>query len=209
MFDIVTVHDHYIAVNKHPDVDFHGSGFVDAIRKKIGGEVYPVHRLDKITSGIILFARSKDIAHEICDQFEAREVQKTYLAISDKRPKKKQGTIKGDIEKGRRGTWKLARTLSNPSITYFNTYSIEEGIRLFVLKPKTGKTHQLRVVMKSLGASILGDESYGGTISDRAYLHAYQISFKVGEELFVERALPNIGKLFDDRVRLILEDQKI
>jgi tRNA pseudouridine32 synthase/23S rRNA pseudouridine746 synthase len=197
MFDIITIHDKYVAINKHPEVEFHGSGLVDSVREAVGGEIYPVHRIDKVTSGILLFARSKEVAHEICDQFDNREISKTYLAISDKKPKKKQGIVKGDIEKARRGAWKLGRTTNNPSITQFKTTSIREGRRLFLLMPKTGKTHQLRVVMKSLGSPILGDTLYSGTESDRTYLHAYRIGFQIGEESFEEVAPAMSGSEFD------------
>ena len=55
--------------------------------------------------------------------------------------------------------------------------SLAPNLRLFILQPKTGKTHQLRVAMKSLGSPILGDALYGGDSADRTYLHAYQLSF--------------------------------
>ena len=57
------------------------------------------------------------------------------------------------------------------------SHSLAPNLRLFILYPKTGKTHQIRVAMKSLGSPILGDELYGGEVADRTYLHAYQLSF--------------------------------
>lgn len=204
MFDLVKVHEDYICINKYEDVEFHGSGLVDAVREAVGGEIYPVHRLDKITSGLLLFARSKDVAHEICDQFDQKKVEKTYLALSDLKPKKKQGSVKGDLEKSRRGTWKLSRNLTNPSVTQFKSYSFKEGRRLFILYPKTGKTHQLRVVMKSLGSPILGDTSYGGSEADRAYLHCYRMKFQVGDQQFIEEAPVFRGLEFDESFKQFL-----
>ncbi len=187
MYDILEISNDFIAINKWPNVDFHGEGLVDSVRSEVDGEVYPVHRLDKVTSGILLFARTKEVAREISEQFEKSTIEKIYIALSDSKPKKKQGTVKGDLEKSRRGAWKITRTFNNPSVTRFQSHSLESGLRLFVLKPKTGKTHQLRVVMKSLGSPILGDSLYSGKESDRTYLHAYKISFKaLGKEYSLE-----------------------
>ena len=110
------------------------------------------------------------------------QVKKQYLAISDHKPKKKQGLIQGDMAKGRRGAWLLTRSQENPAITRFTSLSLGEGRRLFFLSPLTGKTHQLRVAMKSLGAPILRDALYGGSPADRVYLHAWRLSLVYGGE---------------------------
>ena len=107
-----------------------------------------------------------------------KKVTKTYIALSDKKPRKKQGRVKGDLEKGRGGSYHLKRTLENPSITDFQSRYLEKfELREFELMPKTGKTHQLRVVMKSLGSPILGDKRYGGSEASRMYLHASKLTF--------------------------------
>lgn len=64
------------------------------------------------------------------------------------------------------------------------------------MQPKTGKTHQLRVAMKSLGSPILGDNLYSGNQSDRVYLHAYQIEFDYQNEHFCVQALPESGQIW-------------
>ena len=61
------------------------------------------------------------------------------------------------MQKARNGAWKLCQSKENPAITRFESVSCEPNLRLFILKPQTGKTHQLRVAMKSLGSPILGD----------------------------------------------------
>ena len=106
-------------------------------------------------------------------------MRKTYLALSDRRPAKKQGLVKGGMEKSRRGAWKLTRgDGANPAVTRFHSQSIAPNLRLFVLQPQTGKTHQLRVAMKSLGSPILGDTLYGGTPAERLFLHAWRLEFE-------------------------------
>ncbi len=143
--------------------------------------LWPVHRLDKATSGLVIFAKSAAAAAEFGELFSHQQVNKHYLAIADGKPKKKQGWIKGDMEKGRNGSWLLKRSLNKPAITYFNSCAIasEQNLprRLYLIAPKTGKTHQIRVALKSLATPILGDQRYKGTAAERCYLHAFAISF--------------------------------
>lgn len=187
----------FIIISKFPEVDFHGeNGIVDCLRREFP-EALGVHRLDKATSGIMVFAKSRDVQIKLSKNFELREVKKTYVAISDKKPAKKQGVVKGDLEKARGGSYKLTRSLVNPSYTKFKSfYNNDLGLRGFFLYPKTGKTHQLRVVLKSLGSSILGDKRYGGTCSDRMYLHAYSLEFSLDGERFEFFDYPVHGEKF-------------
>ena len=89
------------------------------------------------------------------------------------------GSVVGDMEPARRGAWKLLRTEADPARTLFVTSGVaggRPGLRGFVLKPLTGRTHQLRVAMKALGSPVLGDELYADAVEarleTRAYLHA-------------------------------------
>ena len=184
------VHPDFYIVEKPAGVSFHseqGTGFFASLAAAFPGEkLYPVHRLDRITSGLLLVARNVEAAKELSALFEQGKVKKTYLALSDQKPKQKQGTIKGDMERTRNGSWKILRTQKNPAITRFTSESVAPGLRLFTLKPQTGKTHQLRVMMKAIGAPILGDERYGGTPSQRGYLHASELEFEwKGEKITV------------------------
>lgn len=146
-------------------------------------QLYPVHRLDKETSGLILLAITPDMADSLSRLFREREISKCYIALAEGKPKKKQGWIRGDMQKGRNGSWMLCRSQENPAITRFassahqQSEGIRTGLRLYQLFPHTGKTHQLRVAMKSLGTPILGDSRYKGTEADRCYLHASRLTF--------------------------------
>lgn len=196
MFELVFENNLFCIISKHPEVDFHGSGFVESIKESLACELYPVHRLDKVTSGLLVFAKSSEVARLLSEEFQAHRIRKLYLALSDKKPKKKQGLVKGDMDKSRRGTYKLLRSQENPAITRFNSTSLAEGIRLYLLYPQTGRTHQLRVMMKSVGAPILGDTSYGGSSSDRVYLHAYELKFSLHGQEYFFTDLPKFGELF-------------
>ena len=206
-YSLIEHNDDFVVVNKAPGVTVQrdadsqelgdNRGLLEIVAGDLGRErLFPVHRLDKLTSGVLVMACHEESNRALSRLFREREVEKFYLALSARKPKKKQGLIKGDMEKARRGDWKLLPRQQNPAITQFFSHSIGAGLRSFLLRPHTGKTHQLRVALRSLGAPILGDLRYGGDASDRAYLHAWQLSFPWGDGLKCYRALPEQGALF-------------
>lgn len=147
------------------------------------------NRLDELTSGVMLLGKSQDAARQISTAFEAGSVRKCYVALSERKPKKKQGSVKGDMTKARRGSWKLLRTLTDPAVTHFTSLGIQNrrpGLRMYVCRPVTGRTHQIRVAMKSLGSPVLGDIRYADVTKaqkeDRMYLHAASISFILNDQ---------------------------
>ncbi len=165
-------------------------------------KLYLVHRLDNATSGCLLLAKSKAAAAILSEQFARRTVTKYYFALSDKKPKKKQGKVQGVMKKSRGGSYMLGQSLPNMNnsafaVTFFFTQSSSNGRRLFYLKPITGKTHQIRVALKALGSPILGDNRYKGTVSDRLYLHSHLLGFEyLGEKVCVT-CLPETGEYFN------------
>ncbi|PSC77043.1 RNA pseudouridine synthase [Micractinium conductrix] len=314
-----------IVVNKPHGVPFHAtadhSGLLHLIREQQGSEwlpyegpLHPVHRLDSICSGALVLGTSSEAAGELVSLFRQRKVQKYYVALSERRPSKKMGSVVGDMQKGRRGSWMLARTSKSPATTRFASVGVapaaeelrvtidgsdeaavemlttaddgeaaeaaddgkptetaeaaeaapadveategagaaaaaspaddplaagaaeapqdageaeaaepeqqgghvqlpaaeaaerhreaegegeeqqeEAGqqqagrqrpaLRAFLLKPETGRTHQLRVALKSLGAPVLGDERYALKTTaaqvDRGYLHCAALRFQM------------------------------
>ncbi|KAL4856237.1 putative RNA pseudouridine synthase [Chlorella vulgaris] len=212
-----------VIVHKPPGVPFHGTasqpGLLQLMRSQQGqdsfpyeGPLFPVHRLDYLTSGCLILATSSEAAGELVAAFRARAVHKFYVALSDRRPSKKMGSVVGDMQKGRRGSWKLARTSEQPSITRFTSAAVsaERPLRAFLLKPETGRTHQLRVALKSLGAPVLGDERYAqkeaASEEDRGYLHCAALRFELGgtavqcvcpPEDGIEFLRPEFRNLFD------------
>ncbi|KPZ56331.1 MULTISPECIES: TIGR01621 family pseudouridine synthase [unclassified Pseudoalteromonas] len=177
---IVFSHADFYIFEKPAGLNFHSEsekGFVVLAEQQTGEKLFAVHRLDKVTSGLIILSRNKEAAAKFTSLFTEHAINKFYLAISNTKPKKKQGWIKGDMAKSRRGMFKLLPTMQNPAITRFYSFSYKPGFRAYILKPYSGKTHQLRVALKSLGAPILGDSLYSGSAAERAYLHAYALSF--------------------------------
>lgn len=173
-------------------------------------QVWLVHRLDKVTSGLLILALNAESAAEFFRLFSEHHVQKTYLALSNQKPKKKQGLIIGDMQKVRNGAWKLCQSKENSAITRFESVSCEPNLRLFILKPQTGKTHQLRVAMKSLGSPILGDALYGKNTEniDRTYLHAARLQFEFKGQAFDVFTLPKEGEWWH-REAVMAQIQKI
>jgi tRNA pseudouridine32 synthase/23S rRNA pseudouridine746 synthase len=117
----------------------------------------------------------------------------------------------------RRGAWKLLRSAEDPAVTRFDSVSLKgfapdaggggpgglpvrDGLRLFVLKPETGRTHQLRVALKSLGAPALGDALYGAAADaageDRMCLHAAALRLRLNGEAIQAVAPPEEGAQF-------------
>ncbi len=190
MFDILFTHPDFLVINKHPNVSVHKDDGDTMLLQEVGkvsgdSQLYLVHRLDKMTSGILLLARSSKAASELSQAFAQRDVEKFYLALGSKKPKKKQGLISGDMERSRRASWKLVNTFDNPAITQFFSAAAAPGERLFLCKPHTGKTHQIRVALKSVGSAIVGDSIYNGASNaDRGYLHAFALKFSYAGEMF-------------------------
>lgn len=200
-YSLIDHNDDFVVVNKSPGItvqrDDGEPGLLELIAADLGlGKLFPVHRLDKLTSGVLLMACHEDSNRILSGLFRDHLVEKFYLALSTRKPKKKQGLIKGDMEKARRGDWKLLPTQDNPAVTQFFSQSLGQGLRSFLLRPHTGKTHQLRVALRSLGAPILGDARYGGEASDRGYLHAWQLNFPWQGETRCYQVLPEQGELF-------------
>ncbi|MBE0494678.1 MAG: TIGR01621 family pseudouridine synthase [Thiomicrospira sp.] len=194
----------FVLLDKPAGLSFHSEqapGLVVLAQQQLGlPSLYPVHRLDKMTSGLVILAKNLAAAQAFQTLFEQREIEKYYLAISTHKPKKKQGWIKGDMLPSRRGSYRLATTMENPAITQFVSASLAPNERVFLVKPHTGKTHQIRVALKSLGAPISGDQRYQALaqaeLEDRGYLHAYALRFSLFGENFAFVCPPTSGQRF-------------
>jgi tRNA pseudouridine32 synthase/23S rRNA pseudouridine746 synthase len=210
---ITIIHNHadWVIVNKPTGISMqHEQGDISTLNlqqrvlaevKKIEANItrlWPVHRLDKATSGLVIFAKSAAAAATFGELFSQHNVEKHYVAIALGKPKKKQGWVKGDMEKGRNGSWLLTRTQLNPASTYFTSTALEAeqnmAKRLYLIQPKTGKTHQIRVALKSLGCAILGDQRYKGAAADRCYLHAFSLSFNWQDHVMNFICEPEFGE---------------
>jgi tRNA pseudouridine32 synthase/23S rRNA pseudouridine746 synthase len=201
IIDILFDHPDFVVVNKPNNIsvqnETHQSGILPILCQQLNVEkLWLVHRLDKITSGILILAKHPQAAAIFGQLFEKKQIEKYYLAISAKKPRKKQGAVKGGMKKVRDSKWMLDSSDTAVAISQFFSFSISPGLRLFLVKPLTGKTHQIRVALKSIGSPILGDELYKGTSSDRTYLHAYGIRFNYQEQPICIICPPDKGDEF-------------
>jgi tRNA pseudouridine32 synthase/23S rRNA pseudouridine746 synthase len=201
---IIFQNSDFVIINKPANLNFHsqeGAGAVVLTQELLKVEqLYSVHRLDKMTSGLLILAKTKQSARLFGALFEARQIEKYYLAISVRKPKKKQGWIKGDMASGRRGSYKFVKSSNNPAITQFISAALRTHERLFLVKPHTGKTHQIRVALKSIGAPIAGDIRYAKSdeakVEERGYLHAYALRFSFGDSTYEFTCNPDEGERY-------------
>jgi 23S rRNA pseudouridine1911/1915/1917 synthase len=161
-----------------------------------------VHRLDRDTSGVMIIAKTQEAFLFLKKQFQRREVSKSYRAIVYGRVKKKKGVINKPIGKSRTDfrKWsaeKNARGVLREAVTEYEVLKDSPQFSYLALYPKTGRTHQIRVHLKSIGHPVLCDKLYaekrpciGGM--ERTALHAYSISLKPpgGAMITVEAPLP-------------------
>ncbi|MCY8916496.1 RluA family pseudouridine synthase [Bacillus atrophaeus] len=161
-------------------------------------KVRHVHRLDLDTSGAVVFAKHR-LAHAILDQqLEKKELKRTYIALAEGKLKPKKGTIDSPI--GRDRSHPTRRRVSpggQAAVTHFRVkgFHPKAGLSLAELELETGRTHQIRVHMASIGHPLTGDELYGGStfILDRQALHAKKVQAVhpiTGEFIIAEAPLP-------------------
>lgn len=205
-FRLIEHNEDFVLISKNPGVHFHKNdgfcGLCACVKNIIGcNKLYPLHRLDTMTSGLILFAKNRSSVKELADQFASQSIEKYYLAIGGNKPVKKQGRVIGTMVRSRRGGWKLMALVEyNRAITSFLSAGLGNGFRLYLCKPLTGKTHQIRVALKAIGAPVFGDPKYGKAVydngADRGYLHSYALKFSLKGKEFKFIDTPVCGKLF-------------
>jgi 23S rRNA pseudouridine1911/1915/1917 synthase len=239
--DVVYEDDELAVVNKPAGMMVHaGAGATEDQRNRgtlvnallhrfgqlsaVGGGVRPgiVHRLDKATSGLIVVAKNDESHRRLAAQFARREVHKTYIALVHGWMKQDQGTISSSISRDRvRRTRMTTRHAGGrEAVTH---YTVQKRIdskyghfSLLELRIDTGRTHQIRVHLASLGHPVVGDTLYGapremgaknqaGISLPRNFLHAAALQFqhpRSGATLAFSRPLPQELKEFLDGVEV-------
>ena len=131
------------------------------LRAQLGCEVWPVHRLDKEVSGVILYALSAEAHRFLNAAFERREVRKTYLAVVHGAPAPESGLIARPLREFGSGRVGVDDARGKPSVTRYATAARAGAYSLLRLAPETGRRHQLRAHLYSIGCPIAGDSRYG------------------------------------------------
>jgi 23S rRNA pseudouridine1911/1915/1917 synthase len=191
--------EYLLAINKpidmvvHPSCGHRSGTLVNAILSHLGRPAAQgdsgstdkqrpgiVHRLDKDTTGVILVAKDPKTQEALSSQFHDRKVEKIYRAVVEGSVKKEEDVIEGSM--GRHPTLRKKMALlakgGRYSMTRFKVIRRLRGFTYLEAYPKTGRTHQIRVHMASIGHPIVGDELYGKKakrLVSRPLLHAYKI----------------------------------
>lgn len=171
----------------------------------LGGDLRPgiVHRLDKGTSGVLLVARTDTAHRHLAAQFASRQVEKTYLALVEGSPKQDCGEIDSPITRDPIRRTRMTARLEHGRAAHTAWRVLERlpGFTLLEVRIGTGRTHQIRVHLASIGHPVACDTLYGGSARPkgkeplhRPWLHAWRIRFvsrSSGEIITVEAPVPN------------------
>ena len=217
--DIVYENNDFIVINKnygmvvHPAYGNYTGTLVNALLyytnnlSSINGNIRPgiIHRLDKDTSGLILVAKNNYAHAKLASMFTDKTIHKTYLCIvkGNFSEENLNGRIENLIGRDSKNRKKMAVVKENGKIAISNYRVIEqvEGYSLVEVAIETGRTHQIRVHMKSINHVILGDSTYGSEDKNvkRQMLHAYKLEFlnPLDNKKYIFK-----GKLFDDFIEV-------
>ena len=185
-----------VALNKPAGVDFDW-----ALAEK--SELLPVHRLDKDTSGVILFAKNEKAAEYLKKLFQSREIKKTYLTLVSGEIKDKEGKIELSIGRSKKTPLKRVaigekRGKIREAVTEYKVLKRLEEFTLVEVYPKTGRTHQIRSHFAAIGHPVVCDKLYAGKRFacpaglSRQFLHAFSLELTLpsGTRTRLEAELP-------------------
>lgn len=191
-----------MAVQGGTNLKIHLDLIFKTLESQEGLKLRLVHRLDKETSGLLILAKNRIAAERLTEQFQHREIQKSYIALVVGRPYEAAGEIDLPLSKGMTPTGERVITDTEDAreaITYYKVIQSLDDLTLLLLEPKTGRTHQLRAHCQyGLGTPILGDGKYGGKGAlpygreENLFLHSYKlvIPMENGEDLEITTKLP-------------------
>lgn len=206
--ELIAENTHFVAVNKPAgmlsirDRSDSAPSLKDILQEKYG-DIYTVHRLDRDTSGVIVFARDEATHKHMSRQFENRETQKEYVGFVQGILPEKEGVVDVPIAEHpvKKGTM-VAAQKGKPSVT---GYRVEEEFGLYSLLQfsiLTGRTHQIRVHMKYLGHPIVCDPVYGN--EEPVLLSGIKKRYKLSKGEEEER--PLLSRLGLHAQKLVLKD---
>jgi 23S rRNA pseudouridine1911/1915/1917 synthase len=199
--------DHLVVVDKPPGLVVHPGAGTDSptlVEGLLFGRTLPpsddparpgiVHRLDKETSGVIVVAKTPAALASLQQQFAARSVLKSYIAVVNGVIAEDEGTIDAPIGRDPAHPRRMSiQSDGRASRTDFRVLRRLEETSLLLAHPRTGRTHQLRVHLDYIGHPVLGDTIYRSTPAARLLLHAWRIVVRhpgTGESLHLEAPVP-------------------
>ncbi|MHB1393289.1 MAG: RluA family pseudouridine synthase [Clostridia bacterium] len=216
--DIIYEDDYMIVINKiagiptHPSRNHYMGTLANGLMYHLMEEgrditIRPVNRLDRNTSGLVLFAKSSHIQHLMSLESYKHNITKEYLAIAQGRVVADSGTVDAPIAVEReRSIKRVVREDGVRAVTHYRVLERYEGYTLLSIVLETGRTHQIRVHMAHIGHPLLGDDLYGGSKEkiNRHALHAYNIKMLHPIE---NRTLDFTAELPKDMLKCLLIQQ--
>ncbi len=201
MLEILFQDEHLLIVNKPAgllSVPGRGEDKQDCLSARIQKrfpDALVVHRLDMATSGLMVFARGEAMQRELSRMFREREVTKRYVALVAGVLENEVGEIDFPliVDWPNRPKSKVDHDSGKPSLTRYRLLGIEDGDSRVELEPLTGRTHQLRLHLASIGHPIIGDTLYDGRKAERLMLHATLLAFDhpiIAKPLYFESDAP-------------------
>lgn len=160
-----------VVINKPPNLlsipDRHDPAIPHAlgVLRERYGDLFVVHRLDRETSGVMVFARSAAVHRMLNRLFEQRKVTKTYLALVEGIPSPRTGSIDRPIAPNplRPGTVRIDVRFGKPAATAYRTVETFTAYSMIEARPETGRTHQIRIHFASIGHPLAADDVYGNS----------------------------------------------
>ena len=167
--------------NTHAPSPYAGEGIYDWLRHREPrwASLAIIHRLDKETSGVLVFGKTPLANKSLTEQFTERRVHKKYLLLTDRAVPAKEFTVKASLLRiGEKYASRAGGEMAETKFTPIHDAKFGNGkLKMVSAEPLTGRTHQIRVHAAESGFPILGDTLYGGTASSRVFLHAREILF--------------------------------
>ncbi len=165
------------------------------LAKELGGEIFPVHRLDRETAGVMVFGRTSKAAAALSTALQEKKFVKEYLAILTAKPSKEQDVLEDllffDRQRGKVFPVKRSRRGVKDARLRYEFLEMQEGLSMVRVFPETGRTHQIRVQFASRKMPLFGDRKYGGS-GDGLALFCRALSFPhpVSGEMLSFSAIP-------------------
>jgi len=182
LINIIYEDNYFIGINKPSGLlsvsDIKGNvSAYDIVKKYVGGKLFVLHRLDRDTSGILLFCRDKGIVEKMQDNWNEVVLKRGYMAIVNKISG--SGTIKSYLYEDKNFNVKSCNDSKKGklAITHYSVVKSSKNYSLLQVFIDTGRKNQIRVHMNLIGTSILGDKKYGGNKAKRLYLHSNILEF--------------------------------
>ena len=183
-----------------------GDSLVERLTRQLGMRLYVVHRIDKEVSGVVLLAKHAAAHRWLNDQFSARQVHKTYLAVVQGHVTPDQGTVDLPLRQFGSGRMGVDQGRGKPSTTAFEVLERSDGFSLLRVSPLTGRRHQIRVHLYAMGHPIVGDRRYGDPAQQRLHprvmLHARAVTCQRadGKSIHIEAPPPDSWSLLYRRL---------